>query len=442
VSQRDPFEDYRRRREVELMEHDFQKTAGEKRERLEKLLSESGELAELEERVTDEMQDFLADSTKAAEKMLERLHEDEGETGESHAELKAELQNFLKGAQAAQAAPSAAAPAAAPAPAPEANKPPDLRAALDRIRKHGGGDGAPAPSESPPPAAEPPAAAPRSPEEILQSFDATYQQVSDLLNRRTSSRDEPPAGHKLPGLSETVQRDRPRETPRAASAPAAPPAAPPAEPPPAAAPPAQEAPVNPFEPETTKFKAPTLPPSGGEGGGAGGATNHFAAEPEEDRDIDDNPDQEPEGWNLPERKPPPGAWVVERQKEEGEAGMAGMAGDTYLLKKLSQEVRRLNRLYLVLLEKKVVTRDEVEGPGADGKILVDKGAAPRASSDHDDDCASVDDYEEDRYRPILTNEKEFSLSTLVKDVHRLKTLRTVLVKKGVVSEKELSKVKS
>ena len=80
MSQRDPFEDYRRRREVELMENEFQTKATDKRDRLEKLLNESGELAELEERVTDEMQDFLADSTQAAEKMLERLYEDEGET--------------------------------------------------------------------------------------------------------------------------------------------------------------------------------------------------------------------------------------------------------------------------------------------------------------------------------------------------------------------------
>ena len=54
----------------------------------------------------------------------------------------------------------------------------------------------------------------------------------------------------------------------------------------------------------------------------------------------------------------------------------------------------------------------------------------------------MDDYDEERYRPILTNENEFSLSTLVKDVHRLKTLQTVLAKKGIVSEKEMAKVKS
>ena len=39
VTQRDPFEEYRKRREIELMEHDFQASAGEKRERLESLLS-------------------------------------------------------------------------------------------------------------------------------------------------------------------------------------------------------------------------------------------------------------------------------------------------------------------------------------------------------------------------------------------------------------------
>ena len=88
---------------------------------------------------------------------------------------------------------------------------------------------------------------------------------------------------------------------------------------------------------------------GGEGGGGspGGATNVFEAEPDEDRDIDDEGD--PPGWDIPVKPPPPGAWVVARQKEEGEAGLAGMAGDTYLLKKMSQEVKRLNRMYLVLI---------------------------------------------------------------------------------------------
>ncbi len=35
MTQRDPFEDYRKRREIELMEHDFQEKSGEKRQRLE-----------------------------------------------------------------------------------------------------------------------------------------------------------------------------------------------------------------------------------------------------------------------------------------------------------------------------------------------------------------------------------------------------------------------
>jgi hypothetical protein len=240
-----------------------------------------------------------------------------------------------------------------------------------------------------------------------------------MLNRRL---EEEPESAVLPG----VQAARPPEEP----APRVSRGLPPME---TASTPAAPAPA---------VEPPSPSPAGAEPLPAGGATNVFAAEPGEDRDIDDEPEGEPEGWNIPVRKPPPGAWVVAKQKEEGEAGMAGMAGDTYLLKKLSQEVRRLNRVYLVLLEKGIVTREEVEGPGADGKIPVDSGAAPKARDASDDEDVSVEDYEEDRYRPILTNEKDFSLSTLVKDVHRLKTLQTVLQKKGIVSEKEMAKVKA
>ena len=106
----------------------------------------------------------------------------------------------------------------------------------------------------------------------------------------------------------------------------------------------------------------------------------------------------------------------------------------------------MNRLYLVLLEKGVVTREEVEGgapPGAAPKApkpaSKKKPKAAEGDDEEDDDVVSIDDYDEERYRPILTSEKDFSLSTLVKDVHRLKCLREVLVKKGVVSEKELEK---
>ena len=52
---------------------------------------------------------------------------------------------------------------------------------------------------------------------------------------------------------------------------------------------------------------------------------------------------------------------------------------------------------------------------------------------------TVDDLDDERYRPILTNDKNFSLSSLVQDVHRLKCLRDVLLKKGVISAKELKK---
>ena len=43
---------------VELMEREFQKSSSEKRELIQSLLSESGEIEELDERVTDEMQDY------------------------------------------------------------------------------------------------------------------------------------------------------------------------------------------------------------------------------------------------------------------------------------------------------------------------------------------------------------------------------------------------
>ena len=179
-------------------------------------------------------------------------------------------------------------------------------------------------------------------------------------------------------------------------------------------------------------------------GGGTASTNIFPAEPHEDRDIDDDLDVEgPNGWNLPVRPPPPGAWVVERQKEGGEAALAGMAGDTYLLKKLSQEVRQLNKVYLALLKRGVVTREEVEGagrPGTGRKTAARRPPPPAAAEEEDDDeVVSVDDFDDDRYRPILVSDDGFSLSGLVQDVHRLKCLRDVLVRKGVVSEKELKK---
>ncbi|MEN8151505.1 MAG: hypothetical protein ABFS86_16940 [Planctomycetota bacterium] len=443
MTQQDPFENYKKRREVELMENEFQEGASRKRELIEDLLNESGEIAELEERVTDEMQDFLADSTRTAEKMLEKIAE-EGPKGKAEEELKHDLQSFIADAQAPEADPPADSgpPSAAPPPQTPAAEPADqkfdLRAALQKIRKGGGNT-----PDLPPLAGTPGAAAAvvdesaRSREEILDSFDATYNQVSNLLNRKL---DEPAgdAAGALPALGDTTRPEAPPAAPTASVASTAPPSVAPASPP-------SVAPASPPSAAPAPTTDPLADPFGGgaEGGGMA-STNAFTAEPHEDRDIDDPvPGEEPEGWDLPERKPPPGAWVVAKQKEEGEAGMAGMAGDTYLLKKLSQEVRRLNRVYLVLLEKAVVTRAEVEGPGADGsKITVDSGSAPKSDADDDeDDAVGVDDYDEERYRPILTNENDFSLSTLVKDVHRLKTLRTVLLKKGVVSEKEMAKAK-
>jgi hypothetical protein len=184
-----------------------------------------------------------------------------------------------------------------------------------------------------------------------------------------------------------------------------------------------------------------------------GEKNAFQAEPGEDGDIDDDVDMDqPVGWDIPSRPPPPGAWVVEKQKEEGASGLAGMPGDTYLMKKMSEEVRQMNLLYLVLLEKGVVTRDEVEGSGAPsgdeekGKGPEKRKPAPKrpkpskaSEEDDEDDIVTVDDYDESQFRPIITSEKDFSLSGLVKDIHRLKCLREVLLKKGVVSQKELKK---
>lgn len=187
----------------------------------------------------------------------------------------------------------------------------------------------------------------------------------------------------------------------------------------------------PAMPEPRSPEPPPAPPPEPAGGSPAGVTNVFESEPGEDRDIDDGiEDAAPAGWDLPVRPPPPGAWVVAKQKEEGEAGLAGSAGDTYLIKKLCQEVRGLNRLYLVLIEKKVVSREEVEGPIA---------VRDRDPGAEDDDDFSVEDYSEDRYRPILIDEKDFSLSSLVADVHRLKALRETLVKKGIVSKKDLER---
>ncbi len=435
MSQSDPFEDYRRRREIEVMESRFRERAAKQRKKLETLLAGEVDPNEMERKVNQEMQDFLTGATQTAEKMIEILRADEA--GEVKEEIRAEIENVFGGdpgappapAPAPGAAPSApglgrrsSAPVAKPGPSGSSPAPAtrrslgaakpgegravmDLNSALQRIRSHirrkeERRGSAPSPEEDDPSETTSEILA-GTRRQILESFDQTFDQVAEVIQRRMEFAGLEPAGAARPaGGAE----------PPGPSPPSAPP-------PPAAPPPAGDL--------SEEADAGTPP----------GVTNVFAAEVEEDRDLDDDVDPaEPPGWNIPSRPPPPGAWVVERQKEEGEAGLSGMAGDTYLLRKLSQEVRRLNRVYRALLAKGVVTREEVEGSG--------RGPAPKRGGEgepDDDDAMSVDDYDEDRYRPILTSEDDFSLSGLVQDVHRLKQLRDVLVKKGVVSEKDLKK---
>ena len=421
MSNRDPFEDYKKRREIEIMESRFKEKAAAQRKRIEELLtSPEGDPGDIEDRVNQEMEDFLSESTRTAEEVLESMS-DEGGSGEGgqlsrSEEIRREIRNFfaaVDGDSALDDEPSLPPPPVAPLPPPERRTPAppkpsiterrplgspeggksapvDLRAALEKIRRHSGGAAMP-----PPPASEE-SSEPDPRREVLDSFDQTVRHVSDLIQKRIDSEEPLPA----------AERDAVAEDGR----------------------PSPELPDPDME--------------GEEGAPPPGVTNVFQAEPGEDRDLDDDVDaEEPPGWNLPVRPPPPGAWIVKKQKEEGEAGLAGSAGDTYLLKKLSQEVRRLNRVYLVLLEKKIVTREEVEGPGTGAPVRVDTPPAEEQDGDGDDDAVSIDDYDEERYRPIITSENDFSLSNLVKDVHRLNCLRDVLLKKGVVTEKELKKAK-
>ncbi|MHC4470974.1 MAG: hypothetical protein ACYTDY_08615 [Planctomycetota bacterium] len=478
------------------MEARFRKRASEQRRRLETLLREESEPGELERKVTEEMEDFLSESTLTAERMLEDIDQGGEMPPADREELRANIENFFAGVidsateplrrrdapdeppgedesevlrerlgGPAKPKPRPKRPMAEPAPAETPPKPSvterralggkstppgqplDLKAALDRIQQHTKDAPIPEPGKPPPETGEPsPApggAYSGSREEILDSFDRTFDQVSGILEEDAEAQRGGEGGP--PPVLEPAALEPSPVVPSWSDE------APPAEEPPET----EAAPDEPSTPEEAAARYREMirksgaklgqehepgprpePPPEAEGSLPAGVRNVFEAEPGEDRDIDDDVDTDsPPGWDIPTRPPPPGAWVVEKQKEEGGAALAGMAGDTYLMRKMNQEVRLLNKLYLLLLKKGVVTREEVEGSGA---APSEKAKKPPVQDD-DDDEFSVDDVDDDRFRPILTDDKDFSLSGLVQDIHRLKCLRDVLLKKGVVSEKELKK---
>jgi hypothetical protein len=428
----DPFEKFRERREIEIMERGF-KVEAERRQQDEHPEEPDPE-AEQDEKIRREMEDFLCESTQSLERVLGEISDsvDEEEIGEILAQDREGNDSpppappvwsepEKKKPVAAEPEPPAAPPEPPPQPsiverrplgAPEEEqKPLDLKAALERIRKHRGGAAPAAPAAERAPAPPPPAPEPPPP---FEPAPPPEPEPRAILTAKPPNVDDPPRPVLSSPMDMLGNAPAPAFTP---DPPPEPPAAPPSEP--LMRDPAFETPPSPPGDAAGDLEGPGL-----------ASTNVFEAEPGEDDDLDEGKSGGDPGWDLPPRPTPPGAWVVAKQKEQGDAGLTGAAGDTYLIKKLCQEVRQLNRLYQVLLDKNVVTREEVEGPGAAGRDGGDEG---------DDDEVGVDDYNDTSYRPIITTETDFSLSGLVKDMHRLKVLKEVLVKKGVVSAKELDK---
>ncbi len=131
----DPFEAFKNRREIELLECRFKKEAKEQRQRVDDALAEDDVEAVVEDKVTREMQDFFKESTDNVEKVLVKI---------SGPVEPNDIEEALE--QVATTSPDPAgvegdAPPDVPAAGPSTKEPLDLRAALARIRQHKVGQG-------------------------------------------------------------------------------------------------------------------------------------------------------------------------------------------------------------------------------------------------------------------------------------------------------------
>jgi hypothetical protein len=138
----DPFEDFRQKREIDMLERNFRDTALAKRKRLKELLEgDEGEPGEVERQVQEEMEAFFRESAEAAESVFTEV----GGGGEAaREEIQQRIDEVLRPVESVPGA-LTEEPATVPASSEEG----DVQSALDRIRRHATGEpGRPKPSRS------------------------------------------------------------------------------------------------------------------------------------------------------------------------------------------------------------------------------------------------------------------------------------------------------
>jgi hypothetical protein len=156
----------------------------------------------------------------------------------------------------------------------------------------------------------------------------------------------------------------------------------------------------------------------------------------------------PYDWGVKKAARPPGAWLVENEEKpeepaakqtvsetapapkpvpaltEGAPAAAG--GRSYLVKKLGDEVRKIQPAVEALQAKGIVSAKDL-GAAAD---------AGKPAPEKTDDMVSVDDVAD---RAPVDLEKELSPARLVDELRRLRRLTDALMAKGVLSESDLQK---
>ncbi|MCU0725703.1 MAG: hypothetical protein MUE73_07940 [Planctomycetes bacterium] len=187
MSTGDPFETFRWKREVQRMETEFRDNAATRRRRIAELSQGEDDTLEFERKVALEMRDFLQDSASAAERVLGDIVESGDGAGPAEAEIRQKLEALIAGTspptgevELPEAMDDAENGAGAIRRRALARKygarPPDLRAALSRIRLH---SGAPPEEEALEGPKTPDGHASRT--EILATFDETCHRVASLL---------------------------------------------------------------------------------------------------------------------------------------------------------------------------------------------------------------------------------------------------------------------
>ena len=113
--------------------------------------------------------------------------------------------------------------------------------------------------------------------------------------------------------------------------------------------------------------------------------------------------------------------------DEASAGASATGARGYLLRKMSDELQRFQPVVEALRQREVLSEDEI-------------GRASRGGGNGspDDDEVSVESFVDDRPRGDEI-EAELSPMKLVEEIRRLKRITDALVRKGVLSQEDLSR---